>query len=1213
MRRSLCLCLTLGLLVFLAAAVGDAQGPPAPGDGKAGKSPAKGSAKGAGPEATPKRPSDKLKLPPGVTVLYDDLKDGMRGPPRGYFLTPEAYQELMDIRAQFERLSRPERRPPAECRLKLTVEGDFAQIQADFVLEAKQPRTTVLLGLRGAQLSEARLRPLAGDADVGLPFPEHGPAGYTILLEQPGSYRLSLSLKMPVAFTASTASRGAERGLDLGLPGAAVTSLNLELPYAVKEVRYNHNKEPRTERAKVPGTKQRRWEGLLPGAATSLGLSWQEPVGLPDAGPLLTARGQIVVRLEEQYVQTVAELTLQDLRGRAREWRLWLPPHDKSNPLDVKVSPPEGLRYELLPPDRKGPRDVHTLRLSEPTGEPIKVTVTVQHKRTLTRWPVGPFAVVDAYRQEGTIEVRASATARRRVRLQYVLAADVDERDPPLVHAPDLVAFFRYSKMPLPPPATAPAPKGPVTGQAPLEIETRTARGRVKTEVVHELRLLPAGPGLKVVVTTRIKARPLDEPVDSLDVQLPRTRPDALAPLAGTNPAGFPVAPPWATLELAADAVSTPIHHEVFPATLPWATLALGTLVPHEPEWLLSGTEVQFPDEQARAARRARVRLPAAPKDDATVVLKGEYTLPAGLHRIRLDLPRPLAIEDGGAQVKVEVVDRSLELLVQGPAGETPAPGCHMYTAALENAPAYVDLAWRPYRPELPVQIVSDLTFHERDAHARQQITFQFADRPPGEAAQPLRLPARARNLRVTSGGKLLPSQGREVVWVALRPEAAAGAPLVLEYDFLLPGRDAARKKERGPRDAETDEPRLFEVPLLWPEQATRAQTKVRLWSAAGTVPALVRPDPAELTWKDRGTEVVPGQGLPARVLLADGLGLPLFLRLDPAAPGLAGVAIDRALVQVTVDDEGTEHYRARFLLSKISAPHLDVRLPAASAALSVQVRLAGEPVNPEFHEGGRVVRLPLAPGLFKGPVVLEVSYPLPRNQPEPEGLWQTSLHPPEILGNVFLGRVRWQVALPGSWVPVVLGADAHPEQDWGWQGWLLAPEPALTGADLERWLTGQAVSDDGQLPSLVCSRTSLEPLRVLRLPRQLWLLACSGLLLLLGLGLYFAPLSHYSFWTALALLGVGAVVAAALWPAALPAVLYGCEPGAVVLALLLGFQWMLHQRYRRQVVFLPGFKRLKPGSSLLRGSSKRLREPSTVDEPAAAPPPAQGSSLKGG
>jgi hypothetical protein len=50
--------------------------------------------------------------------------------------------------------------------------------------------------------------------------------------------------------------------------------------------------------------------------------------------------------------------------------------------------------------------------------------------------------------------------------------------------------------------------------------------------------------------------------------------------------------------------------------------------------------------------------------------------------------------------------------------------------------------------------------------------------------------------------------------------------------------------------------------------------------------------------------------------------------------------------------------------------------------------------------------------------------------------------------------------------------------------------------------------------------------------------------------------------------------------------------------------------------VFMPGFKRLKSGSSLLRSGSGRTREPSTVDAPndpnAAPPPAAQGSSMKG-
>src|SRR6185437_8199388 len=111
-----------------------------------------------------------------------------------------------------------------------------------------------------------------------------------------------------------------------------------------------------------PGAKEKCWEDLALGAATGLVLSWQEPVGLPDAGPLRSARGQVVVRLEEQYLQAVAELTLQDLRARAREWKLWLPAQAR-----VKVAAPEGVAYKL---SASGP-NLHTLQLlSEPTGEP---------------------------------------------------------------------------------------------------------------------------------------------------------------------------------------------------------------------------------------------------------------------------------------------------------------------------------------------------------------------------------------------------------------------------------------------------------------------------------------------------------------------------------------------------------------------------------------------------------------------------------------------------------------------------------------------------------------------------------------------------------------------------------------------------------------------------------------------------------------------------
>jgi hypothetical protein len=499
----------------------------------------------------------------------------------------------------------------------------------------------------------------------------------------------------------------------------------------------------------------------------------------------------------------------------------------------------------------------------------------------------------------------------------------------------------------------------------------------------------------------------------------------------------------------------------------------------------------------------------------------------------------------------------------------------------------------------------------------RQQLTFQFPERQttgPGAYVVRLSVPAAVGSITVPKecGWEPLNRDQRQgLAWTRPLP-GKARQPLVLEYNFALPANrppDDARKRAKGKKESDEADVRSFEVPLPWPEDATKVGSKVRLWSEPGTLPSLAAPDPARSAWTDRGTEVVPGRGLPARVLVCEGTRAPLLLRLEYSPALLAGVVVDRALIQVAVDDDGLEHYRARFILSKVQGTILELRLPTAGAFHSLVVKVNDKKASLGLpRDDGRVVPVQIPTSMLGGPLDLEVHYQLPRNQPEAEGLWQTVLHPPEIVGNVFLGRVRWQVTVPDSWVPVVPGGDAHPEQNWGWHGWLPAPEPSFDAAQLEQWMSGQQ-GGEPVLPSLVCSRTTLEPLRLLRMPRQAWFLVCSGALLLVGLGLYFAPLSHYTFWLTLGALGVGVVAAGVVWPSVLPAVLYGCEPGALVLVLVLGVQWMLQQRYRRQVVFLPGFKRLKPGSSLLRGN--RGREPSTVDAPAAqVTGGAQGSSV---
>ena len=95
--------------------------------------------------------------------------------------------------------------------------------------------------------------------------------------------------------------------------------------------------------------------------------------------------------------------------------------------------------------------------------------------------------------------------------------------------------------------------------------------------------------------------------------------------------------------------------------------------------------------------------------------------------------------------------------------------------------------------------------------------------------------------------------------------------------------------------------------------------------------------------------------------------------------------------------------------------------------------------------------------------------------------------------------------------------------------------------------------------------------------------------------------------WLLLLLVGLMVITAGLMWPQLLAPVVYGCQPGLLVLLVVLSLHWLVQERYRRQVVFMPGFTRMQSNSSLLRaGQGNRPREPSTVDSPAA--PPAGGS-----
>jgi hypothetical protein len=336
-------------------------------------------------------------------------------------------------------------------------------------------------------------------------------------------------------------------------------------------------------------------------------------------------------------------------------------------------------------------------------------------------------------------------------------------------------------------------------------------------------------------------------------------------------------------------------------------------------------------------------------------------------------------------------------------------------------------------------------------------------------------------------------------------------------------------------------------------------------------------------------------------------------------------VRVDRTLVQVTVGVSGYQNYRAWYLIKTGGATTLDVELPASLAGINLKIEMDGKAVRPTAvdesgkpAEVGRIARISLAASGDHGPLLLRFEYQLPPGRTGGSGLLQTALQPPVVRGESGWNPVRWQVAFPSSWLPLDTDASFRADQHWGWRGWLVGLMPAPSNGDAEGWslsreAAGMPPTAEGEAagpPSLIGWQTTAGPLRLTHAPQQGWLLLCS--LALLVVGLVASQLKGPSGlgWLLALVIGLAAAGVGLFWPSVLAAVMYGCEPGVAVLLLVLGSQWLLHQRYRRQVVFLPGFKRTKSGSALLRGGSSnrpRTGEPSTVD----APPPAGGSSQR--
>ena len=517
------------------------------------------------------------------------------------------------------------------------------------------------------------------------------------------------------------------------------------------------------------------------------------------------------------------------------------------------------------------------------------------------------------------------------------------------------------------------------------------------------------------------------------------------------------------------------------------------------------------------------------------------------------------------------------------------------------KVPASIPLSWRPHRPDVAVANSADVTLAAGEVRVRQELRYSW---PAGPAPRfKLRVPAEvAASLQTVRGGRLVGLEGEPGAGgvKGLIPEGMTpqGRELlvVFEYHYALP---PAR-------------PGATTLPLVAPLGVSRGESRVRLWSDPGHLPGRAG------DWAEQDIEAVSGRSrLPVLVLHSSRIDSPLRVTLGERS-GLFAL-VDRSLVRVEVGSNGTQAYRVGYRLVRLEGRSLDFELPAPAPTIRLEASLDGRRIDYELLRAddaamkGRVVRLRLSPELLRArpgvkpsAALLEIAYHL-------DPVWirgsamTTPLVAPTLLGEPGRTPTRWSVVTPRSYV--VLGPEAGPAtaRVWTWRGRLFAPRVDVSAAELERWLLDAAPppGDLGAAPSLVMWHDGASPVQLIHAPQTAWLIVCSAVLVLIGLLLARLVLNKEggpsSFRIGIVTSGVAAaLVAAGLFvPNLLGQMAYGCQPGVLVLVVIIGVQRLLHERYRRQIVFLPSFTRSsRKGSSLHRAEPRPHGQPSTVDAP---------------
>lgn len=1151
------------LLLALTAAGALAQTPPTP---ESKSAPAreqleKKTEPGPGKEVEKKRAPfglDSLRLPAGgILVLCEEAKDALGLLPRMIMMTPEDFQKLQEQIEQFKRLARADKtEAPSVCKLKCKIDGDLARIEARFEFRTERPRTYIRLGCQKAWPVSARM-------DDSTPWLQAGDEGLTLLADKPGPHSVVLDLLAPVS--GRRGARGLDRGFELDLPRAAITLLErLELPAGVNEARLG----ARTVRTRNANGSPVTFEPVPVVPIDRLDVSWRAPAQEPAAdAPVLAATQRIAVRINASEVLTETEITLQPRRGEASRWQLRLPSALTAAP-ELKAQPQDEGKIQAIEPRREGAQMVWEVRLREPSAEQIHLSMRLRQPRGPGPVPVEAILTGGALWQSGTIELHAPAEFRlflqERPGLSRRELTEEQRRE-------DVRAVFVFGSLAESAGASAP----PL-----LTVLVEEVKGAVEVRTNDQVRLLLDGrdgpPGWQV--TTRVEVTPIRTGVDRLELTLPPGF--QFDRSVGASPA-----------ELIEDVQLDPANQKLLVKLTQKQTKTFSFTLPGfcplaDARATESALELPRPVSWGDEGSGTGARTPVLDRGGQIVAQVPDS----------LELLDPAGKSGLNAPLRGTKGLRSLSMLLAPLPIRTAKPGLREYTWTAERIPKRLELAWRPYRPELTADSIVDVSLSTTRARVRQRLNFHF-----GQQTAPAQVTLRGSPpVDNVEGGRFAgdgnANDERELI---LSTPVGTQHTVVLEYSVPI-------THETTPGEAVT-----LTLPIFQALAATRGRTKVRIWSDADLEVAS-----AVTAWVKQPAEVVNDRDSLPSLVLGGGLegAVPLNLTLT-RRPG-AALLVDRVLVRASARG-GSQAYQVRFLLQRIPDHRLDLVFPVPLSRAAAAASLASKSVPLTFVdelgrevEVSRLARVAVDPERYRFPIVLEVTYGIGKSQDaeplEPQG----TLRPVLLARSILLGRVRWQVELPRGELPLLLSEGYTRELRWGWQGWLWGPRPGATAAELSQWLESgwSPAGPDQAEPDLVCWKTTLGPLGVTTVPLRVWLLACS----LVALGLYLAltvtALQRGFFWLILFGAAGAASVAVLLWPDFLAYALFGSEPGIAVILVLVGIRENLRRKAHRQVVFMPGFQRRTKGSSVTRGDgSKVRRQPSTVDAPA----PQAGSALE--